>query len=1035
MILTLTLSFTTTPVHAIAANFDGSVVVGCDLAGTTYTCTSVPTTVADAITIAAGFIVTVDPNITVLVSTGAFAAGAEFNGNLQTITTMALAAGAKMVGNLTVGSTFAMAVNSSVEGVVISGTSTTIAAGANINGSVNAGSTMGIGDLAYVIGPVDATTTLTIGVGSNVTGSVNAGTTIAVGADGYVIGSLTAGTTLALGAGAFVDGDASSLVSTVALGANAYVTGNLNAGTTASMTAGAYVLKDLTAGTTLTMAADSYVAGNATTGTTITMADSAYVCGNMESLTSTVTMAANAFVDGDITSATVTTTAVNSYVNGKLTASAATLAAGFCAGSYAVGGITGVPLICSLPRPVTGCLVSPVIPDHLEIVGPSSGVTCSANTFTIRAWTDAAQTTPFIVEAGDAITGNMTNTGSSNVTYPGGDSSFTITSGSSSTTMLVGVTTPGTTTFGATTTSATPTAASTCTLGGLNSCEFSASSAGFIFSDSAIGTAMVISSQTAGTWSTLQYLRAVETDATTGACQAAMNNPSDVTISYSCNNPSTCSSSGTGNYLDITPYNAGAAQPTITVSPTGSLVDLYFDVNGSAPLTFNYRDVGLITLNASKSITSILLTPLTGSSNGFVTKPASFSVTNIRQTASPYLINPIAASASDSKFVIAGEAFSADITAMTSGGDNTPNYGNEDTPETGKLSATLVLPSGGILPELLNSTSFGGFTDGSATGTNFAWGEVGIITLTPSVGDSDYLGEGNILGAVSENIGRFYPSHFETSLIQGCSTFTYAGQPFAPFQISAYKAGGTGGVGLTQNYTGNFSHVISLSDVNAVTGGSLSITSIADINGQGAFTNGVYSNSGLSYTFTPITHQPDIIQLRATETNGGDGVSSIQTTPVEGITEIRSGRVRLLNAFGSELLDLPMTMRAEYWQDATNGWQINVADSCTDAHLLLSPTDNTCVLDTGTSSGSSCAAATTSAKQYRENNDIGFAGDFNLWLKAPGYGNTGSVDVNAEVPLWLQYNWTGVSDNPEGRATFGVYRSGSNKIIHQLENY
>lgn len=1030
IVLLLSLSFTATTVHAIAANFDGSVVAGCNITGTVYTCTSVPTTVADAITIAASFTVIVDPNITVTASTGAFAAGAEFNGNLQTITTMALAASAKMVGNLTVGSTLAMAVNSSVEGVVISGTSTTIAAGAYIDGSVTAGSTMGIGALAYVIGPVNVKTTLSIGVGSNITGPVNAGTTIAVGANGYIIGALTAGTTLALGAGSFVDGDASSLASTVSLGADAYVTGNLNAGTTASMTAGAHVLKDLLAGTTLTMAAGSYVVGNATTGTTVTMADSAYVCGNLESLTSTVTMAANSFVAGDITSATVTTTAVNSYTNGRLTASAATLAAGFCAGSYAVGGITGVALICPLPRPVTGCLSPSSAPHHLEIVGSSSGVTCAANTFTIRAWTDAAQTIPYIVDIADTITGNMTDTGISNVTYPGGNSNFSITSGSSSTTMLVGVTTPGTTTFGATITSASPAAATSCTLGGAKSCEFTASNAGFIFSDSATGVATTIASQIAGTGSSVQYLRAVQTDTSSGTCQAILSSSSDVTLSYSCNNPSTCSS---GNYLDITPYNGTTAQSSAILAPTGASVNLYFDINGSAPLTFNYRDVGRITLNASKSVTSTLLTPLIGSSNDFVSKPASFVVTNIQQTAQPYLKNPTAAGTNndDYKFVKAGEAFSADIAALTSSGDKTPNYGNEDIPETAKLRAVLVLPSAGALPLLSNASGFGSFTDGSATGTTFAWDEVGIISLIPSVGDDDYLGEGDVSGTVSENVGRFYPSHFETTLIQGCSSFTYAGQSFTPFQIAAYKVDGTKGVGLTKNYTANFANAITLLDANAVSDGSLSSASIAG----GAFTHGIYSSSELSYSFSSTLHQPSTIQLRATEANGGDGVTSLQATPVEGITEVRSGRVRLLNAFGSELLDLPMTMRAEYWQDASNGWQPNIADSCTAATLSLSPTDTTCILDAGTSSGSSCSIATVAAKQYKEKGALDFTGDFNLWLKAPGSGNTGPVDVIADVPVWLQHNWTGNIDNPKGRAMFGIYNYGSKKITYRLERY
>ncbi len=81
------------------------------------------------------------------------------------------------------------------------------------------------------------------------------------------------------------------------------------------------------------------------------------------------------------------------------------------------------------------------------------------------------------------------------------------------------------------------------------------------------------------------------------------------------------------------------------------------------------------------------------------------------------------------------------------------------------------------------------------------------------------------------------------------------------------------------------------------------------------------------------------------------------------------------------------------------------------------------------------STTTSDAKQYNEEDELGFLGNFNLWLEAPGSGNTGSVDVTADVPVWLQYNWTGVLDNPKGRATFGIYNSGSNKIIHRLERY
>jgi MSHA biogenesis protein MshQ len=91
---------------------------------------------------------------------------------------------------------------------------------------------------------------------------------------------------------------------------------------------------------------------------------------------------------------------------------------------------------------------------------------------------------------------------------------------------------------------------------------------------------------------------------------------------------------------------------------------------------------------------------------------------------------------------------------------------------------------------------------------------------------------------------------------------------------------------------------------------------------------------------------------------------------------IRSGRVRVLNAYGSELLDLPMTMRAEYWLNATNGWQINTADSCTTTTLSFAAvgtndiTTNTCVWDTGSAPGNSGKACITpivvTSRQFKE---------------------------------------------------------------------
>jgi MSHA biogenesis protein MshQ len=149
-----------------------------------------------------------------------------------------------------------------------------------------------------------------------------------------------------------------------------------------------------------------------------------------------------------------------------------------------------------------------------------------------------------------------------------------------------------------------------------------------------------------------------------------------------------------------------------------------------------------------------------------------------------------------------------------------------------------------------------------------------------------------------------------------------------------------------------------------------------------------------------------------------------------------------LNAYGSELLDLPMAFRTEFWNGT--GWTLNSADVCTgDASLgagnavtlslaAITPALwTTCVWDSisppSNLSGIGCATAAPAGRKYLEGATptIGFAGDFNLWLRAPGAGHAGSGLVTPTVPTWL-----GVV--PPARATFGIYKT---PIIYMRENY
>jgi MSHA biogenesis protein MshQ len=208
----------------------------------------------------------------------------------------------------------------------------------------------------------------------------------------------------------------------------------------------------------------------------------------------------------------------------------------------------------------------------------------------------------------------------------------------------------------------------------------------------------------------------------------------------------------------------------------------------------------------------------------------------------------------------------------------------------------------------------------------------------------------------------------------------------------------------------------------------------------------------VTYTFagkeTAALTMPGGLALRATEAVGGDGISS--AGHIEETTDIRSGRLLIQNVFGSELVDLAVPMRVQYFVDANTGWVTNTNDACTAVTLTLSnyqgnlAAGETCVQDSGNPglSGQGCVAAGPSApvdERFRESTSVGFSGDFNLYLRAPGNTNDGSVDISTDLSAmsWLQFDWdgNGVPDNnPQGRATFGIYK-GSPRHIYLRERY
>jgi MSHA biogenesis protein MshQ len=74
-------------------------------------------------------------------------------------------------------------------------------------------------------------------------------------------------------------------------------------------------------------------------------------------------------------------------------------------------------------------------------------------------------------------------------------------------------------------------------------------------------------------------------------------------------------------------------------------------------------------------------------------------------------------------------------------------------------------------------------------------------------------------------------------------------------------------------------------------------------------------------------------------------------------------------------------------------------------------------------------------RRYTLTPPVGSGGNFTLWLRAPGAGNVGILDLTPTVPAWLQFNWRGAGATaPTARVGFGVYQ-GDRRAIHKREVY
>ncbi len=592
-----------------------------------------------------------------------------------------------------------------------------------------------------------------------------------------------------------------------------------------------------------------------------------------------------------------------------------------------------------------------------------------------------------------------------------------------------------------------------------------------------------IATQTAGVASATYGLQAIRTDTSTGACVGAFASGTDVTIDLAsqCNNPIACIA---GQNVAMT---NNAVTANIASNPNSGVVSytarsLRFGANSQALFTLNYPDAGSISLHARYNIPlgsgGPSSTNMLGSSNTFVVKPYGFVLSNIqattlagRCTVNPDSIPACASNATGALFAKAGENFSATVTAIQFNGSATPNYGQETSPEGVTLTHALVAPGGGASGTLANSAAFGVFSGGAATGTTFNWSEVGIITLTPSVADGDYLGVGNTTGSTSGNVGRFYPDHFIVTLpaltnrvLSACApvaTFTYAGEQMQTnFTLTARN--GLAVPATTLNYTtansfakldgavpANFGFgAIDLADAVAPLTASALTPSLALVSSSGIWASGeaaFTARLSLIRAATPdgpyesfrlgiLPVDSDGVTLRAVDLDLDTTVPADSNDQVRvGSSMVRFGRLKLSNAHGSELLNLPIPIETQYWNGTS--FVRNDVDNCTS----LAPANFTLDAYQG---GITAVNLDTPAGSHISIGGAFVAGRGTLKLTKPNPTPTATGSANLTVDLvaasktYLQGAWTGAAynQNPVSHATFGVFK-GSNNIIYQRENY
>ena len=329
-----------------------------------------------------------------------------------------------------------------------------------------------------------------------------------------------------------------------------------------------------------------------------------------------------------------------------------------------------------------------------------------------------------------------------------------------------------------------------------------------------------------------------------------------------------------------------------------------------------------------------------------------------------------------------------------------------------------------------------------------SWGEAGATTFTLDL--ATYLGAEGVTGA-SKKVGRFYPAYFTTEIAApvACGAgitcparspdpigVAFSGQSFSARVV----ARGVQNQKL-DNFRGAWFRTVNLSAVTA--GGAPA---------PGALAPAMLSSDQFNAVDDPkLTHTlpnayvstaprannwsaPATLYLRAQAQDGLDpkGVTSDRSTGVSGEDGlvVVSGRLRVVNALGTDMLRTPLDLRAEFWSgSAWTGYPAYTE------LVPAAPAQAQFTLCTRTLAGADglCNPALVGVSATPATVALA-KGAGVLWLRAPGK-QSGSAQVEGrrrDGALSVQFRGWSWLPSTVGRVNFGSHRS---PLIYVREVY